>query len=283
MAARKSVESLTDEELAAYRAAIAEAKAITAQSVDDERGYHHFAGLHGLPLPVHCTHGDILFLPWHRAYLYFFERALQDRVADVGVPWWNWLSDRAHAEGMPQAFTAEDADGAPNPLRRSDFDLAESYIDQLRAHPRLRQTIDPDSPDAPRTVRRPRGQRRPERLPWWTPPDGLSARDRDNVATILAAEDYIDFSTRLEDVHGWVHVWVGGSMGQVATAAFDPIFWSHHAMIDRLWYLWQIRHGIPGPDESLWDRVLEPFPVTVRDMLSIDQLDYEYTQVDLEL
>jgi hypothetical protein len=32
-------------------------------------------------------------------------------------------------------------------------------------------------------------------------------------------------------------------MGVVGTAAFDPIFWSHHAMIDRLWWLWQARNG----------------------------------------
>ena len=41
--------------------------------------------------------------------------------------------------------------------------------------------------------------------------------------------------------HDRVHGYVGGSMGQVPTAAFDPIFWSHHSMVDRIWYLWQNR------------------------------------------
>jgi hypothetical protein len=35
----------------------------------DERGYQHFAGIHGLPLPAYCTHDSPLSLPWHRAYL----------------------------------------------------------------------------------------------------------------------------------------------------------------------------------------------------------------------
>ena len=33
-----------------------------------------------------------LFLPWHRAYLYFFELALQDQdpAHAVTLPWWDW-------------------------------------------------------------------------------------------------------------------------------------------------------------------------------------------------
>ena len=41
-----------------------------------------------------------------------------------------------------------------------------------------------------------------------------------------------------------MHIWVGGHMGQIPFAAYDPIFWAHHTMIDRLWRLWQLRH--PG-------------------------------------
>jgi len=44
----------------------------------DDRGYAFYAGLHGLPLPEYCQHGTLLFLPWHRAYPYLFERALTD-------------------------------------------------------------------------------------------------------------------------------------------------------------------------------------------------------------
>jgi len=280
MAIRKSVESMDSGEVAAYRDAVGALKAISAQNIDDERGFHYFAGLHGLPVPTYCAHGDLLFLPWHRAYLYFFERALQDAAGDVGVPWWDWLSDRSHAEGLPPAFAEETADGAANPLARTNYDLHPRYIEQMRADPRLRRTLDPAAPDTPRTVRRPR---RPIMLPHATPPPGAPPEDIFRVDDVLASSDFIDFSIRLEQVHGWVHVWVGGSMREVPTAAFDPIFWSHHAMIDRLWYLWQMRHGEPGPDESLWDTVLTPFPVTVRDMLSIDQLDYEYAQADIEL
>jgi len=43
----------------------------------------------------------------------------------------------------------------------------------------------------------------------------------------------------LEDQHDRPHVWVGGTMGSIPTAAYDPIFYLHHAMIDFLWQKWE--------------------------------------------
>jgi Common central domain of tyrosinase len=94
---RRNARSLTAGQLAGFRRAIT-----AAQALKDERGYQAWAGIHGLPLPVSCTHNSPLFLPWHRAYLYFFEKALQDRVAGVTLPWWNWTM--RHAEGLPAAY-----------------------------------------------------------------------------------------------------------------------------------------------------------------------------------
>jgi tyrosinase len=47
------------------------------------------------------------------------------------------------------------------------------------------------------------------------------------------------FSVPLEfDPHGVVHSVIGGEMGRITTSARDPIFWLHHANIDRLWTSW---------------------------------------------
>lgn len=43
--------------------------------------------------------------------------------------------------------------------------------------------------------------------------------------------------------HDLVHVAIGGAMGDPRTAALDPIFWLHHANIDRLWQVWLNRAG----------------------------------------
>ena len=65
-------------------------------------------------------------------------------------------------------------------------------------------------------------------------------------------------------------------MAAVPIAAYDPIFWSHHAMIDRIWYLWQLGPNGVNPPARLQNRVLTPFPMTVRDTLDISTLGYEY-------
>ena len=46
----------------------------------------------------------------------------------------------------------------------------------------------------------------------------------------------------LEYIHNLVHGVVGGRghMSDTSTSAFDPIFWLHHANVDRLFAMWQI-------------------------------------------
>ncbi len=55
----------------------------------------------------------------------------------------------------------------------------------------------------------------------------------------LAQRSFSSFSRSLENSpHGEIHMLVGGNMGRVPTAARDPIFWSHHANVDRHWDRW---------------------------------------------
>lgn len=240
---RTSIGELTATDLVALRASF-----LAMQQLDDDRGYGFWAGLHGLPLPITCQHGNPLFLPWHRAYLYFFEQFLLDQNPDARLPWWNWVRQ----VGIPPAYAvAELPDGTPNPL-------AAAPVTGIPLEQFARAGLPPVS----RTFRRPDD---PGMLP--------SAQQ---VVDVLAAPDFIDFTLRLEDLHNGVHVWVGGSMGLVPLAAFDPIFWAHHSMIDLLWWLWQLRHPNAGPDPALLDTALAPFPITVRQTLDITRLGYDY-------
>jgi tyrosinase len=67
------------------------------------------------------------------------------------------------------------------------------------------------------------------------------------------------------------------------TAAFDPLFFAHHAMIDRLWYLWQVRHGNGGIPRSLLDLELPPFGRRFADVLDVQALGYEYAVSSAQL
>ncbi len=47
-------------------------------------------------------------------------------------------------------------------------------------------------------------------------------------------------------------------------------------MIDRLWYLWQLRHGVNNIPAEYLGKVLAPFELTVRHVLDVRSLGYEY-------
>lgn len=227
------------------------------QAIEDNRGYEIIAGVHGIPF-WYCWHNQFsrrsddraqLFLPWHRAYLHYLDLALNDFVEEgtIAQPWWDWTITRE----IPQAYEADEIDGNDNPLRRYRMNL----------------TV-PNGPPIRRFTRRDPGGH-----PFATLP---TTQAWENA---LADDDWSSFSDTMQGLHDAVHVWVGGSdgdMGSVATAAFDPIFYAHHAMVDRAWYLWQVRHGINTIPENLLDFVLDPFPQTVRDVLDTKSLGYEY-------
>src|SRR5262245_2035603 len=156
-----------------------------------------------------CIHGEPeeTFLPWHRMYLYFFERIVRAAVglnesSRLGLLYWNWTKDRI----MPTAFR-EAVNGSQdnNPLYwniRSASATSSSdpfpidpelvSVSKLLDYPDFSPTFNPDAPAG--------------------------------------------FSNELESgPHGQVHVYVGvppRGMGFFEEAGRDPIFWLHHCNID---------------------------------------------------
>lgn len=86
--ARKNVKYLSDDELRRLRAAIAQMKSLDAYP-QDERSFAYWARIHA----NQCQHGWEEFLTWHRAYLYGFEKQLQDIDPTVTLPYWDWPGD----------------------------------------------------------------------------------------------------------------------------------------------------------------------------------------------
>jgi tyrosinase len=248
---RRSIENMSSADLQNLRMAYSQ-----MMTIRDNRGYNFFAGIHGVP-GWYCWHHQRarrfnvalrLFLPWHRAYLYMFEQAARDTVPDAFIPWWDWRSETSHTEGIPRAFAEQDFDGQPNPLAKAHISVPNA------------------NPPTDRDTRRFPGD-----------PSELPTSSQVNFA--LSLSDYGDFSDELEGIHDGVHIWaggIGGDMAAVPFAAWDPIFWSHHSMIDRIWWLWQLRHGINNIPSELLDQELAPFPFTVRRVLNVHELGYDY-------
>ncbi len=246
---RQNIAQMSAAEVARYRKAVRK-----LMQRRDNRGYQFFAGWHGVPLEL-CIHHEPLFLPWHRGYLYFFELALQEIDPAVTVPWWDWVSE----PGIPAAFDERKAEGRANPLHSAP-------IEPLGV---------PRRPGWPkRTKREPGGIQGPNAP---APPPLRSFYE-----WLMEPTSFEEFQQRCWRLHDNVHVWVGGRNGQMSDqnwAAFDPLFWFHHSMVDRLWRIWQ--HENPGAVPDHW-MLREPMTfgkrpsLLVREVLDVKQLGYEY-------
>ncbi len=101
--------------------------------------------------------------------------------------------------------------------------------------------------------------------------------ERADVTWALKPDRFPRFQARLEFIHGEVHNAVGGDMAGPGSPG-DPIFFLHHANVDRLWARWQERHPRgrpPNGDEELQPPTLFA-GVKVRDVLRTSSLGYRY-------
>lgn len=286
---RKDIRSLAPDsrEIAALRAGVAVMK---AKPISDPTSWSFQANIHGTlgdaenALWAQCQHGQWWFLPWHRMYLWHFERILIAAIresdatlpADFGLPFWNY-SDEPGARILPQVFrdrtyTPVGGREHPNPLyeasRRSRLNDAQNPIgfeaDTVDTSPALEQT---------------------DFVSGVVGIDGFGGQ-RAGSPEHQADMNHGALEHRPHDL---VHDAIGGLMGDPDTAANDPIFWLHHCNIDRLWNRWlslgDKRHD---PDEdATWCQQVFTFvdsdgqqaTLPISKFLSYVQgnvLDYEY-------
>lgn len=116
-------------------------------------------------------------------------------------------------------------------------------------------------------------------------------RDYDKRALLrdaLSADGFSSFSSLLEgNPHGIVHVMVGGDMGAVETSARDPLFWAHHANVDRLWEVWRARDPLKHKNPSNENWLKRPFAFDLAgekslqagQLVKTDTLGYVYDSV----
>jgi tyrosinase len=233
----------------------------------DPMSYYQLAAIHGQPYVAwdnngpcddctpagYCTHQSTLFPTWHRAYLALFEQALvgnaiavaqqydgadydryMEAAQNLRIPFWDWAALPADGENpFPQMFTDEqvfvNSPNGPmnisNPLTGYKFKRSEEHQfiggDQTERKPTF--TVD---------------NRRQLRSDLWT---ALSSNQVYNAfSTEALDEDDGNFNpTSLEALHDNIHVLTGGHMGIVPQAAYDPVFWLHHANVDRVFALYQ--------------------------------------------
>jgi tyrosinase len=239
----------------------------------DPTGWTFQANIHGTydtparPEWNQCQHGSFFFLSWHRMYVYFFERILRAASGDptFALPYWNYsdpaqralpLVLRSPARSSNSLYTARRAQGV-----NQGFQLAPSDVTFTAAFGFLNFTANPGS--------------------------GLSfgGQRAPGPGHFLAPHGQLE-----SQPHDIVHDKLGGPTGLMSdpnTAARDPVFWLHHANIDRIWSQWERMHGkqyqpVSGAKkgqnigDTMWPYNTVGIDTRIRDLLDITKLGYTY-------
>ena len=95
------------------------------------------------------------------------------------------------------------------------------------------------------------------------------------ASAALAQTSYDNFSSPINGIHGGVHVWVGGTMSDAGVSPADPVFWLHHANLDRLWWVWY--NSAAGSHQNpVIAGQISPWTYTEADTRNIVALGYQY-------
>ncbi len=235
---RPSVATLSAQQVASLRKGI---QVMMSRNAKDATSYRFQANIHGtydeetspreLTAWNQCEHGSYYFFAWHRMYLYFFERILRAASGDpnLALPYWNWNDSSQRALPLPfQSPTSGNplyiaVPGRPAGVDNGTFSLAAGTVDFSGAF----AAPNFDSPAG----------------------SGLSFGGQ-IVMPMQFSSPHGELESQPHDV---VHVALNGLMGDPDTAAEDPIFWLHHANIDRLWNRWIAQGGgRQDPTDAAW-------------------------------
>lgn len=268
------------------------------RTLDNKFSWWFFAAIHGVdiagwgnvpapprvpttPLPPpdvsklywdQCQHQTWFFPPWHRGYLLALEKNVRAAVIELkgpatwALPYWNYFGGGDEFK-IPPAFTQKTLPGGttPNPLY-----VAARYgtgADLSRINQKCLSNTVYQGNNAQ------------------TPPPGFGG-------PVTNFSHFGQTNGNLEaNPHNLVHTEIGGRGGLMSNpdyAALDPIFYLHHANIDRMWAGWNQKY--PNPKVDAWvkgpmasgDRKFvmpapdKPWQFTPGEVDSLSQLDYTY-------
>ncbi|KAH1102148.1 hypothetical protein GYH30_036625 [Glycine max] len=297
---RPAAHLVNDVYIAKYREALKRMKAL---SPNDPRNFTQQANIHcaycdgayhqvGFPNLDLQVHNCWLFFPYHRWYLYFYERILGNLIGDptFALPFWNWDNPKG---GMTiPSFYVDKNSPLYDPLRNLNhqppvlIDL--DYNRRDDDDPSASESVDPNEQIASNLSIMYRNVISNGKLPRLFLGSPYRAGDEPEPG-----------AGSLENVpHGPVHSWTGDkrepnreNMGIFYSAARDPIFFSHHANVDRMWSIWKTipggkRRDFTDPDwlESaffFYDENKNLVRVKVKDSLDTRKLGYVYQDVDI--
>ncbi|KAJ0514649.1 putative catechol oxidase [Helianthus annuus] len=289
---RPAAHLLSAKYIAKFNEAIKRMKALPE---DDPRNFLQQAHIHcaycngaytqsssGFPDIEIQIHNSWLFFPFHRWYLYFYERILGSLIDDptFALPFWNW--DTPAGMTIPKYFN----------------DPKSALFDTKRNQAHLKGVVDlgyngkdTDATDIEKVK------------------NNLAIMYRQMVTNATdptaffggeyrAGKEPISGGGSVEQSpHTPVHRWVGDprepngeNLGNFYSAGRDTLFYCHHSNVDRMWSLWKMLGGkhkdITDTDWLntsfvFYDENKNLVRVYVKDCLLTNQLGYDYQRVDV--
>ena len=262
------------------------------------------------------TEMQLNFLTWHRLYIYYNERNIRHQIA-IGGGGYEGLGEEVAAQFSLPYWDYTNQGYLPKPFRTKDYTYKDVYLsvdNPLYESGRSKTLLagEPIDYEAQDSV----GINVDGKFKRVCLNSMQQALDYDKL---LAINDVSEFSRALEDrMHNIIHNYVGGKvepedtmssiynriyqtakkgyglMGNVPTAGFDPIFFLHHANIDRMYAAWEALYG-PITMEDMnsyggtWDDIKEMYQFwdapseswitynSMQEMLdAVHSVDYDY-------
>ncbi|KAL0362572.1 UNVERIFIED_CONTAM: Polyphenol oxidase II, chloroplastic [Sesamum calycinum] len=292
MRIRPAAQRVTKEYLAKFEEAIRLMKKLDKDDPTDPRGFMQQANIHcaycngahdqvgykNLDIQVH---NSWLFFPFHRWYLYFYERILGKLIDDPTfvLPFWNWDNPKGmqmpkifdntqsplynanrNQDNRPPAIIDLGFSGASDDLQKVVNNLTVMYSEMIRS---VNSTLD--------------FMGQPYKA-GSAPSPGMGSSERGS--------------------HVAAHVWVGNpknkyreDMGNFYSAGRDTLFYCHHANVDRMWSIWRtLKTDVPkditdsdylNASFLFYDENKQLVRVKVADCLDHRRMGYDFERVDI--
>ncbi|KAK9722824.1 hypothetical protein K7432_002363 [Basidiobolus ranarum] len=248
---RKEIRQITNSERTAFINAV--------NAIKKSGRYDELVSIHLNYVPY--AHSTPAFFPWHRNFIKTFELALQKVNPKVTLPYWDWTLDSQAPEKSP-IWTWFGGNG-----RKKDGCLITGPFANWK-------TSKPDSHCLQRV---------------WDSGNKISAFYSPESINyyVSTSSGFGALRNNIElGPHATVHNSIGGDF-QYMTSANDPIFFLHHAYIDKIWADWQKSHpqksndysgtNLVGGRKANISDIITPFQIPVRQVLNINTLCYSYS------
>ncbi|KAH7131230.1 hypothetical protein EDB81DRAFT_950569 [Dactylonectria macrodidyma] len=183
-------------------------------------------------------HNVAAFLPWHRYFTHIYEGALRDCGYTGYATYWDWTKDAKKLAKSPimssklgiggdgsdtrteilEGQTIRCVSNGPFSKLRGAYTSISPTEYKYEPHCLYRSLIDGETEDSISLA---------------------SVYNATYVGIVQKNAKFASYHTALEGgPHGVIHAAMGGEMNP-STSPNDPVFFLHHAQIDRLWWQWQ--------------------------------------------